>query len=341
MQNAIEIYGVGNRRRSEQASARRFGLLFVLFCAASAVIIGSWPLQLSIATVFLFAGPHNWMEFRYFLGRLPVRWGRSRTFYAVGLSGVAVLAGAYLLLYLANQSWYLNPTTSTLGISAWNTAMILWLATLVLLRGRQRKGRDWSWIFGPAFLLCALSWAAPVTVGWSMVFIHPLIAMWFFDRQLKRSRPQWQRTYRMCLGLVPVIVLLLFARFGFAQNLPDGDGLSWRITHHAGADLFTGVSSHFLVATHVFLEVVHYAIWIVLIPSIALKTSFWKTSDIPMIVNRAGWPKMTRIALLAGAGVVIALWVGFAANYTSTRDIYFALAIGHVLAEAPFLIRIL
>jgi hypothetical protein len=35
------------------------------------------------------------------------------------------------------------------------------------------------------------------------------------------------------------------------------------------------------------------------------------------------------------------LWCGFAANYTTTRDIYFAFAMAHVLAEMPFLIKML
>ena len=38
---------------------------------------------------------------------------------------------------------------------------------------------------------------------------------------------------------------------------------------------------------------------------------------------------------------VFAFWFGFAFDYTATRDIYFAFAIGHVLAEFPFLIKML
>jgi len=35
------------------------------------------------------------------------------------------------------------------------------------------------------------------------------------------------------------------------------------------------------------------------------------------------------------------LWFGFSVNYAATRDIYFAVAIAHVLAEAPFLLRMI
>ena len=39
--------------------------------------------------------------------------------------------------------------------------------------------------------------------------------------------------------------------------------------------------------------------------------------------------------------VVAALWLGFSVNYAATRDIYFTVAIAHVLAEAPFLLRMI
>jgi len=38
---------------------------------------------------------------------------------------------------------------------------------------------------------------------------------------------------------------------------------------------------------------------------------------------------------------VLVLWIGFAADYTATRDLYFTIAIAHVLAEAPFLLKML
>jgi hypothetical protein len=38
---------------------------------------------------------------------------------------------------------------------------------------------------------------------------------------------------------------------------------------------------------------------------------------------------------------MIALWAGFSADYVVTRDIYFAFAIAHVLAEFPFLVKML
>ena len=45
--------------------------------------------------------------------------------------------------------------------------------------------------------------------------------------------------------------------------------------------------------------------------------------------------------LFASAALVVLLWTGFTIDYMTTRDVYFAFAIGHVLAEFPFLIKML
>src|SRR5436190_24267372 len=91
--------------RFELTSAHIFAALFVSTCALGAVVIGSFPLQMSIATIFLFAGVHNFMEFRYFAARMPLRWGKSRLFYSIGIGGGVVLASRYITLYAAGGNW--------------------------------------------------------------------------------------------------------------------------------------------------------------------------------------------------------------------------------------------
>jgi hypothetical protein len=117
--------------------------------------------------------------------------------------------------------------------------------------------------------------------------------------------------------------------------------LSWRITEHAGAGILTGVSSRLLVATHVFLETIHYGVWLVLIPLTGMGASLVRTNRIPLAAHREGWPRAVRAALVLGLLAVVLLWAGFSLDYTRARDIYFTVAMAHVLAEAPFLIRLL
>ncbi|MGH9763167.1 MAG: hypothetical protein ACREAC_20260, partial [Blastocatellia bacterium] len=101
--------------RGQQARSWPFAASFLAFCVLAATLVTLWPIQLSIATVFLFAGPHNWIEFRFFLGRMPVRWGRSKLFYSMGLGGVALLTIAYVSLYAAGGLWYLSDAAWTVS----------------------------------------------------------------------------------------------------------------------------------------------------------------------------------------------------------------------------------
>ena len=49
-------------------------------------------------------------------------------------------------------------------------------------------------------------------------------------------------------------------------RVPSDNGLFWRITQHAGAQLLPNISSHVLVTTHVFLEMLHYGVWLIALP---------------------------------------------------------------------------
>jgi hypothetical protein len=327
--------------RFEFAGAHIFVALFVTLCAAAAIVIGSFPLQMSISAIFLFAGIHNFMEFRYFAARMPVRWGRSRLYYLVGIGGVVVLATAYVTLYFSSGNWLWSLDTWASLTAIWNTSLVVWLAALFYLRGRQRPKSDWSWAFPVAFLLAALAWLIPQYWSLSLVYLHPLIAMWFLDRQMRRTKPEWLRAYRTGLASIPIFLILLGIGLASQPNLPADTNLFWRITQHAGSEILPGISSHLLVATHVFLETIHYAVWILLIPLIDFRAIPWKLDRIPLFSNKSGFPKLILAALIVSALLVIALWGGFAIDYTRTRDIYFAFAMGHVLAEFPFLIKML
>lgn len=340
MQNVASIVSVAEKRRS-QNHASRFAASFFCFCLLSALLVSWQPLLFSIVTVFLFAGPHNWIEFRYFLARMPAHWGRSKLFFSVGLGGVALLTTAYALLFALGQSWYLSNSIWTASVALWNTALILWLSALVYLRGRQRLRRDWSWVFAIGFALCAFASAAPLLFSLALVYLHPLVALWFLDRQLKRTRPQWRKAYHLCLAALPFMLVLMWVRLAHTPNLPETDALSWRIMQHAGASVLTSVSGRLLVSTHVFLETIHYAVWLALVPLAGLGASVWQTNKIPLAISSNGWPRTVQAVLIFGLFAVVALWAAFVFDYTTTRDIYFTLAMAHVLAEAPFLIRLM
>jgi len=328
-------------RAGSRVNAKLFGAILIASACASAAIASWLPLQVSIVTVFLFAGPHNWFEARYFLMRLPARFGRSRNFFAVAFAGIFVLTIAYLSL---PALYYLNLWSGVnwaITIAGWNTALLLWIAALIVIRGRQRARRDWSWAIPVAFALCAVNWMAPDLFSLAIVYVHPLVALWFLDRHLRRNKPEWLGAYHRCLMLLPLLLGVMLVQLARTPSLADDNGLFWRITQHAGAELLPNVSSHVLVSTHVFLELLHYGVWIFALPLIGASGAIWKVNSIPLARRTRGFPKLIAAFLILGLLGVAALWTGFSINYAAMRDVYFAVAIAHVLAEAPFLLRMI
>jgi len=84
----------------------------------AAVLAGWFPIAASVAVVFLFAGPQNWLEARSFMTQMPARWGRLRGFFSLGIGGVVGLTSAMIALpwiaWLWPMGWgiglvYLHP----------------------------------------------------------------------------------------------------------------------------------------------------------------------------------------------------------------------------------------
>ena len=77
------------------------------------------------------------------------------------------------------------------------------------------------------------------------------------------------------------------------------------------------------------------------LPLIGATGAIWKVKTIPVAGHSRGFPKLIAGILVFSLFIVAVLWLGFSMDYTATRDIYFTVAIAHVLAEAPFLLRML
>jgi hypothetical protein len=309
--------------------------------ATLALVLAGWvPVQFSIATVFLFAGPHNWFEARYILGRLPARAGKLFGFFAVSFAGIVGLTLAFALIpsYLRSGAAAVDHSTA---YAIWNSAFILWIATLVQMRGNTNPRFDAGWVWPLAFLLIAGNWLIPFAFSMALVYLHPMMALVILDRELKKSRPGWRSVYHCLLLAIPVFVAALWFRLHDAPPLPGDDELTSAITAHAGDWFFTSVSNHFLMALHTFLEMVHYGVWVLVIPLVGLRAWPWKLDTIPAARRSPSWKRGVAILLLIGLSVVLLLWTCFLVNYGTTRYVYFLVALLHVLAEVPFLLRVL
>jgi hypothetical protein len=173
------------------------------------------------------------------------------------------------------------------------------------------------------------------------VYLHPILALVFLDRELGRRRPELRTVYRACLLLVPLLLAVLVWRLAGAPSLPGEDVLTAAITRHAGAGILGNVSTHLLVSMHTFLEMLHYGVWCLAIPLVTYGSLPWSLERVPLARRSGAWRGVLLAALVAGLGVMIVLWLGFLADYPVTRNVYFTVALLHVLAEFPFLLRLL
>lgn len=322
------------------SSRRAFAFCLMGLAIAACGLAGFAPLGFSIVTVFLFAGPHNWMEARFFLSRMPASWSRLKWYFLLGVGGVIGLSLGSLLLPSFARSWNWQWGDWMTGIAFWNSLFVLWILGLTFYRYRETHAEKWLWVLPAASALIAVTWLWPLAWSLALVYLHPLVALWFLDRELARRKPEWQPVYRKCLLLVPLFLLVLWWRLGKAPHLPGEDVLAMQITNHAGANVMTNVSSRFLVASHTFLEMLHYAAWLVAIPLVGYAGTPWSLKKVPLAQRSTHWKAAILGVLLLGGAITMGLWAGFLADYPLTREIYFSVAIFHVLAEIPFLLRL-
>ncbi|PHR95657.1 MAG: hypothetical protein COA78_29840, partial [Blastopirellula sp.] len=140
--------------RTASYSSAVFAGSIILMITVACLIAGWAPLGFSVATVFLFAGPHNWMEARYFLSKMPARWGKLWLYFTIGLGGVALLTVTQIAMTTTLRYYQASGQAWTIGYAVWNTLLITWITSLVLMRSRQNPKRlHWEIALPIGFLL--------------------------------------------------------------------------------------------------------------------------------------------------------------------------------------------
>lgn len=326
----------GGSARTAVALRASLAATFVLVTAVAASIAPVW---LSIVAVFAFAGPHNWIEARYLLARLPGRWGRSRAFFSLAIGGAMAMTALYLAMGPVARTLEVGDAGAGVLVASWATLAVAWLVAIVAVIGRQIQ-RDWSWAVPVGLFAVAFAWWAPGLWWLGLVYGHPLVALLFLDRELRR-RPELRRALRWLCAALPLVMAGIWMASASGEPLTGIDGLTMRIADHAGATILPSVPDRLLVATHAFLETIHYGVWVVAIPVIGFQSAPWRVSSVPLW-RRSGLAAIAVSALLGGGALLVAaLWASFAVDYATTRDVYFSIAMLHVLVEAPFVVRML
>ncbi len=157
-----------------------------------------WPAQLARISLF----PHA----------PAVRWGRLRGFFLLAFAGILGLTVGFAALWWFAEHGLLSDEIWEYGFAGLNTLLLLWIATLVQVRSQQNPRREWGWIWPVAFALIAVAWLVPPQWGLVLVYVHPLMAFWLFDRELRRSRAQWRPAFHLCLACLPLLLFALWWR---------------------------------------------------------------------------------------------------------------------------------
>lgn len=309
----------------------------VAIVAVAAAVSAAAPMPVALLSVFAFAGPHNWFELRYLLGRLPARLSPFRAYFLTAAAGVVLLSvGSMLLVWRGRAA-----SAGVPWASIWISGVAAWVWVLLVVRAREIHRRAPGWVAPVLMMVAAVGWWAPAGVGVALVYIHPAVALWFLDRELRGRHRADRSAYRRSLWLIPAAVVAIWiAGPPAVAYAAGGAGVVAAVGRQTGADVFGTAFGGRLIATHVFLELVHYGVWIAIMPMVAIRGPVFGRAGIALW-RRAGRSARLVAAALLGAGfVVAALWIGFTVDYRATRDLYFTLAIVHVLVEVPALIRL-
>ena len=336
MQSVYESNPAGAPVGSDKAVLAAIAAFVCLAAAASTMA----PLSVSIAIVFLFAGPHIWTEIRYFSLKLPARFGKLRLFFCLALAGVSFLGLGYAALVFLGRWHLLETHTAALCFNVWIVAFHAWLAALVCTSWTGKKSII---ILLSLSLTAAGALMAPLWFGLALTYLHPVIGLSILDCELQRSRPNWLRPFRLVMLFVPLILSWMIFHLGTAASLPADTVLNQQIARRAGAYLLPAVSSRLLVSLLTFLDLLHYGVWLLALP---LASSIWQryrtqVADLPVAANSPAFRKILSVVFVLSSLMVMLLWLAFWRDYTATRDIYLIVAVFHILAELPFLLWIL
>jgi hypothetical protein len=321
-------------------------LIFTASCASAIIVVAvaaiMAPIGLKVAAVALLAGPHNFIEFRYFLSRLPARWPIGICLFFIGsFMGLALLSAAYIALMFAVYNEMLGYDFGRTLYGLWGSAVCIWTMFLVFQIERLSEAHRRPAIararvagLGGLALLALLN---PLVFGALLVYAHPLISLAILDRELGRSRPHWRDGYRMCLALVPAVVVIFWWHLRDTHSCAS-DAIASHILEQTGASVMPFLSNHFLLSTLVFLDLLHYGVWLVAIPNWSAGWRRWQAKSIPLASVFPQLQNPIRLITMAALVLALLLCISFSNNYILTSQIYFVIAIMHVLAEIPYLI---
>ncbi|HEY9776298.1 MAG TPA: hypothetical protein V6C81_21230 [Planktothrix sp.] len=323
------------------AERHLFAVTVILLVACFAILAGYTPIWFTLLTVCAFGAPHHWTELRYFMSRLPSRFGPLQGFFATAFSGALVLWVFEVILTRLYVQDVLPPAIAKVGLLAFNQTLIFWMLGLSVLRYKSKSNKVSS------LLLANSPYAALATLanllsapGFSLAitYMHPLLGLWILERELRRTRKSWLRGYHWSLLSIPVaLAALIWVLHGSGDAHPSGQLAGMLNGNVIGSKLFSNASTTMLLAIFGFLQMVHYGVWVIGIPIANQSWKRWNLDRIPVLTTKPSLRPFLLAAIGLSLSATLFFWFGFCIDYNTVNEIYIAVSMLHVLAEIPFI----
>lgn len=111
------------------------------------------------------------------------------------------------------------------------------------------------------------------------------------------------------------------------------------VLRQTGAHSMNALPAGRVVALQLYLQWLHYWVWLVLIPTQVLNKPLFRLNEEP--VRHVPWlRRVVQVAFIAGMTASLMFGALFATQPALAWRLYFLIAQFHVLAELPFIIRI-
>ncbi len=174
------------------------------------------------------------------LSRMPAKWGALRPYFLLGIGGTILLTSIFAAMpYAADLlNWqYADYLTRDCSLEyAGGQLDRRARALCAVAKSPPRLG-----VAVPiGAIVVALNWLRPASVEPGSRYLHPLMALWFLDRELAHHPLAWRKVYRASLAMLPLCLIGLWWLLGSTPDLPGDDPLSAAIARHAGAEIIGG-----------------------------------------------------------------------------------------------------
>jgi hypothetical protein len=289
------------------------------FCAAALVLSVLAPLWLLLLSPLLFGVPHLVSDLRY-LVLAPRR--ASRAWATPILLPLAVLTGLRLAVVLGSAS---DPgLEAALGITA--------IAGAVAIVDAPRRRR----LVG-GLLLCGL---AALALGWPtrcallLGHLHNAVGLGLW---LAWARATRRTVAAVVLGVGACSAAFAVGAFDAVASAADAfhapsSGLSFGALVETLAPGLGGVIGARVVLVYAFAQALHYAVWLVLIPSVAHRPrERWSIASLREDLGPVG--------LVVAASLCLAVPVAGVLAPVATRDVYLSLVLFHGWLEIAVIAR--